>query len=84
MSNQYNIYNGFPPFLRNVVNFVLTQDPVKIASGFIIGISVNKLFETFVESLIKPILAMILFFLSKSFKNFSFKYVFIFTIKYEN
>lgn len=66
MSNKPYIYDGIPVFLRNVVNFVLTQDPIKISSGFIIGLSVNKLFETFMTSLIKPILAMILFFLSKS------------------
>jgi len=60
------IYDDLSPILQNVLKFVLIQDPVKIATGFIIGASINKLFQVFLESLVKPFLFVILLFLSKS------------------
>jgi len=60
------IYEDLSPLFQNVLKFVLIQDPVKIATGFILGASINKLFQVFLESLVKPLLVIIVLYLSKS------------------
>ncbi len=61
MSKQFtDIYDDVSPLFQNVLRFILIQDPVKIATGFTVGMFVTDFFKKLIDSVVKPLLFIIL------------------------
>ena len=65
------LLDGISPAFTNILKFLLIQDPVKIAVGFALGLSISNVFTEIIGNLIKPIIHLILHFFSKSGFNYN-------------
>ena len=59
------------PKLKNVLNFILVQDPVKVAVGLSLGLALTKIFTEIIDGTIRPLVQVFL----KLFSESGFKYV---------
>ena len=57
--------------IENVLKFILIQDPMKIAIGTAMGLTVKTLFTQVTDDLVKPIVKIILHSISNSGLNFT-------------
>jgi len=51
-------YDKVSPSIINVLKFLLIQDPVKVAIGLALGMSLNNLFVGFSDDMIKPLVSI--------------------------
>jgi large conductance mechanosensitive channel len=65
-----NIFYDVSPSLTKVLKFILVQDPVKIAIGFVLGLAISKLFTQFMIDFVVPVVKLILLKMSKTGFNY--------------
>ena len=72
MNKQFDVfYDQTSKGFTNVLKFLLVQDPIKVAVGMALGLSVKTLFTHLTDELVKPLVHIIIGFISKSGLNFS-------------
>ena len=61
MSKQFTtLYDDVSPLFQDVLKFILIQDPVKIATGFTVGMFVTDFFKRLIDTVVKPLIFIVL------------------------
>jgi large conductance mechanosensitive channel len=61
MSKQFTaLYDDVSPLFQNVLKFILIQDPVRIATGFTVGMFVTDFFKRLIDTVVKPLIFIVL------------------------
>jgi large conductance mechanosensitive channel len=57
--------------MMNIMRFILVQDPVKVAIGLALGLSIKNIFTEITDDLVKPFVNILIKSISKSELNFT-------------
>jgi len=60
------LFDNVGPQVSNILKFVLTQDPIKVAIGMSLGLAFTKVGTSVIDSFIKPLVQIFLHLFSKS------------------
>jgi len=71
MDSNY-FYNALSKPFQEILQFILLQDPVKVAAGFTLGTFITKFFTKILDNLVRPFIYIIFHIFSKTEFSYNF------------